>query len=65
MNAYKYHSVVNEDGTIKLPKLPFPNGAKVEVIILPEDESIEMIHAAESSFQFWDNPVDDTIWNDA
>ncbi len=32
MNAYKYHSVVKENGTIELPKLPLPEGARVEVI---------------------------------
>ena len=43
MNALKYHSVVKENGTIELPKLPFPKGARVEVIVLPEEESFEMI----------------------
>jgi len=52
MNAYKYHSVVKENGTIELPKLPLPKGAKVEVIILPDEESFEMMQAAESSLKF-------------
>ena len=65
MNAVKYHSVVKENGTIELPKLPFPKGAKVEVIILPDEETFEMMQAAESSLKFWDNPVDDAIWNNA
>lgn len=65
MNAYKYHSVVKEDGTIELPRIPLPKGVKVEVIVLPEGESFEMMQAAESSLKFWDNPVDDAIWNDA
>ncbi len=65
MNAYKYHSVVKEDGTIELPRIPLPKGAKVEVIVLPEGESFEMMQAAESSLEFWNNPVDDTVWNDA
>jgi hypothetical protein len=63
MNAYKYHSVVKENGTIELSKLPLPKGAKVEVIILPDEESFEMMQAAESSLKFWDNPIDDAIWN--
>jgi hypothetical protein len=46
MNAYKYHSVVKENGTIELPNLPLPKGAKVEVIILPDEESFEMMQAA-------------------
>ena len=65
MNAYKYHSVVKENGTIELPKLPLPKGARVEVIILPDEESFEMMQAAESSLKFWDNPIDDAIWNNA
>jgi predicted DNA-binding antitoxin AbrB/MazE fold protein len=65
MNALKYHSVVQENGTIKLPVVPLPEGSKVEVIILPEEESLEMMQAAESSLKFWDNPVDDAIWNNA
>ncbi|MDO9288905.1 MAG: hypothetical protein Q7T83_08950 [Thermodesulfovibrionales bacterium] len=65
MNALKYHSVVQENGTIKLPAVPLPKGSKVEVIILPEEESFEMIQAAESSLKFWDNPIDDAVWNNA
>ncbi|MDO8281012.1 MAG: hypothetical protein Q7U10_00050 [Thermodesulfovibrionia bacterium] len=65
MNAFKYHSVVTENGTIELPKLPFPQGSRVEVIILPDEESFELMQAAESSLKFWDNPIDDAIWNNA
>lgn len=65
MNALKYHSVVQENGTIKLPKIPLPQGLRVEVIIMPEEESLEMMQAAESSLKFWDNPIDDAIWNNA
>ena len=65
MNALKYHSIVKEDGTIELPAVPLPQGLRVEVIILPEEESFEMMQAAESSLKFWDNPIDDAIWNNA
>lgn len=65
MNALKYHSVVQENGTIKLPVIPLPKGSRSEVIILPEEESLEMMQAAESSLKFWDNPIDDAIWNNA
>ena len=43
MNAYRYHTTVKEKGTIDLPEIPLPKGAKVEVIILPENESLEMM----------------------
>ena len=65
MNALKYHSIVKEDGTIELPAIPLPQGLRVEVIILPEEESFEMMQAAESSLKFWDNPIDDAVWNNA
>ena len=62
MNAYRYHTTVKEKGTIDLPEIPLPKGAKVGVIILPENESLEMMQAAESSIKFWDNPADDATW---
>ena len=64
MQALKYHSVVKENGTIDLPKLPFTEGQRVEIIILPEDESsVELMAASESSLKFWDNPADDEVWD--
>ncbi len=35
------------------------------IIILPDEESFEMMQAAESSLKFWDNPIEDAIWNNA
>ena len=64
MNVYRYYSIVKENGIIDLPQIPLPKGVRVEVIILPEEESMEMLHAAESSITFWDNSIDDAIWND-
>ena len=32
LNAYKYHSIVKENGTIDLPTIPLPQGARVEII---------------------------------
>ena len=65
MKAFKYHSIVKKKGLIELSEVPLPEGAKVEVIILPEDESSEMIKASESSLGFWENSIDDSIWNNA
>ncbi|TAN42579.1 MAG: hypothetical protein EPN22_12495 [Nitrospirae bacterium] len=65
MLAYKYHSVVKDNGLIELHEIPLPKGLKVEVIILPEEECSEMLQAAESSLAFWDNPIDDAVWNNA
>ena len=66
MRAFKYHAEVKENGTVELPKLPFKKGEKIEIIILPEsEESFDLMSASESSLNFWDNPVDDEIWNNA
>ncbi|MEK6808771.1 MAG: DUF2281 domain-containing protein [Nanoarchaeota archaeon] len=64
MQAFKYHSVVKEDGTIEISKIPLKKGQKIEVIIFPEnEEKIELVEASESSLKFWDNPIDDEVWN--
>lgn len=66
MKTYRHRGVVEKDGQIKLPKLPLKEGTLVEVIIFPlEDEMPELVHAAESGLDFWDNPIDDEVWNDA
>lgn len=65
MRAYRYHSEVKGNGRIEIPPVPLRNGMKVEVIILPESdiEFAELLRASESSLNFWDNPIDDRIWN--
>ncbi len=62
MKAFKYHAEVKENGAVEIPRLPLKKGQKIEVIILPEDE-VDLIEASESSLKFWDNPIDDEIWN--
>ncbi|MHC1624253.1 MAG: hypothetical protein ACXQTR_06675 [Candidatus Methanospirareceae archaeon] len=42
-------------------------GRRAEIIILSleEEEDIEdLLMASESSLDFWDNPIDNVIWND-
>lgn len=29
----------------------------------PEDECEDLLSASESTFDFWDNPIDDEVWN--
>ena len=65
MRAYKYYSEITEEGVITLPKLPFKKGEKVEVIVIPQDEFPDLLKASESSLSFWDNPIDDKVWNNA
>jgi len=63
MKALKYMTEVDPKGRIKLPRLRFKQGAKVEVIILEhEEEDIALLEAAETSLAFWDNPADDEMW---
>ena len=63
--AYKYETEVGTDGKLEL-KVPLAEGVRVEVVVLgPEtDQFGDYLQAAQSSVDFWDNPVDDAEWND-
>lgn len=66
MNALRLETRVQKDGRLRLPRLPLRPGTKVEVIILEQEAGAdELLHASESSLSFWDNPVDDEVWNEA
>lgn len=68
MEAIKRQAKVNEHGEILLSKLRLRRGTNVEVIILVRNghgDASDLIKAAETSLGFWDNAVDDEVWNDA
>ena len=66
MEALKFYVNIGENGKIDLPELGKLKGRRAEVIILPLEESFEdLLLASQSSLGFWDNPVDDEIWNNA
>ncbi|MBI3922815.1 MAG: hypothetical protein HY318_15450 [Armatimonadetes bacterium] len=68
MQAIRYATEVKARGNVVLPRVPARPGTPVEVIVLipnPEIESHDLVSAATSSLAFWDNPVDDEVWNDA
>ena len=68
MQALRYVGKVGAKGNLILPRVKLEKNSVVEVIVLIADrneENIEMMAAAESSLGFWDNPVDDEIWNRA
>jgi len=66
MNAVRLETKVQKDGRVRLPRLPLRPGTRLEVIILErEPEADDLLRAAESSLSFWDNPVDDEVWNEA
>lgn len=67
MQALKCLTKVDPKGRIILHKVPFKKGAPVEVIVLPREVGTpdDLLLAAQSSLSFWDNPIDDEVWNDA
>lgn len=66
MNAVRLEAKVEKDGRVRLPRLPLRPGTRLEVIILERDAGADdFLRAAESSLSFWDNPVDDEVWNEA
>ena len=64
--ALKYDVEVSEDGRIEL-QVPFPAGAHIVVFVVeePTDSFDDLVAAAETSLEFWDNLFDDEDWNDA
>ncbi len=64
--ALKYEVEVQEHGHVEL-QVPFAPGVRVVVFVVPEPQETftDLIAAAESSFAFWDNPLDDEDWNNA
>ncbi len=64
--ALKYDLEVMDEGRVEL-QVPFPAGARVTVVVIkePDDTFDDLLFAAESSLNFWDNPFDDEDWNDA
>ena len=34
-------------------------------MISQSDDFLDLVKASESSLEFWNNPIDDKVWNDA
>ncbi len=64
--AFTFATEVLPGGRVEL-QVPIPEGSHVEVLILTQetDACTDLLHAAESSLGFWDNPLDDAEWNHA
>lgn len=59
--ALKYDVELNKDGQVELT-VRFPAGAHVTVCVVEAGESFnDLVGAAQSSLDFWDNPYDDEI----
>jgi hypothetical protein len=64
--ALHYEIEVSDEGRVEV-SVPLPAGARVTVLVIPQPrESVsDLTAAAESSLDFWDNPLDDEDWNGA
>lgn len=64
--AYKFATQVGAAGKLELT-VPVPAGTSVEVVVLAPaaDEFADLVRAAQSSLEFWNNPQDDADWNHA
>jgi hypothetical protein len=63
-SALTYEVQARDDGSIEVAG-PFRPGERVTVIVIPEAarEFDDLVSAAGSSLDFWDNPWDDEDWN--
>jgi hypothetical protein len=61
--------LVKSGGKVELDLNDMPDGTPVEVIVLLPSalngSSDPLLAASESSLEFWDNPIDDEVWNSA
>ena len=64
--ALKYEVEVRDHGRVEV-HVPYAPGARVIIFVIPEPEETfsDLVAAAESSLEFWDNPLDDEDWNNA
>ena len=64
--AFKYKLNVQEGGKVEL-SVPLPKGTRVAVLVVEESEAdfSDLVLAAQSSLGFWNNPIDDEVWNNA
>jgi hypothetical protein len=64
--ALKYEVEVREQGRVELT-VPFAPGERLVVFVIQElgEPFNDLVAAAQSSLDFWDNPLDDEDWNDA
>lgn len=67
LTALRYNVEVTDEGRIEL-RVPFPHGAQVVVYVIEEpaaDSFTDLLAAASTSLDFWDNALDDEEWNNA
>ena len=64
--TFKYKVKVQEGGKVEL-SVPLPKGTRVAVLVVEEGEGVfsDLVLAAQSSLDFWNNPIDDEVWHNA
>jgi hypothetical protein len=62
--AFKFETNIGPGGKVEV-NLPLPPGIPVEVIVLSSEGEDDLVGAASTSTDFWDNPWDDEDWNNA
>ncbi len=64
--ALRYEVEVRERGQVEVT-VPFSPGSRVVVLVFEEAEDPfeDLLDAAQTSLDFWDNPLDDEDWNRA
>lgn len=66
LRASRFIKQIDADGTVRLNGLPMRPGETVEIIVLPVDDRMgDVAGLSESALEFWDNDIDDQVWNDA
>ena len=64
--TWRYELEVPADGRLEVA-VPLPAGSHVTVLVVehPIEAFDDLLAAATSSTDFWDNPFDDEDWNNA
>jgi hypothetical protein len=65
-SALRYEFEVPDNGRLELT-VPLPAGSHVTVYVVADqsEPADDLVVAANSSTEFWDNPFDDEDWNNA
>lgn len=64
-----YEAEVGAGGELTLPRLSLNKGTPVKIIVLMRETELDdqegLRQLAAKTMDFWDNPIDDEVWNNA